>query len=128
VARIRETAPTCRLIVAFESLELPELERLIELQVDAMLDIASITFGQRLGYAVRQGAHWVGVHEYQIKIEKESVSWQVGANEFVLVGAINGVIAGIVNSRLVDEGVGMRRRVSLNSSNSLALDLNLVAI
>jgi hypothetical protein len=29
------------------------------------------------------------------------------ANEFVLVGAINGVIAGIVNSRLVDEKVGM---------------------
>jgi hypothetical protein len=29
------------------------------------------------------------------------------ANEFVLVGAINGVIAGIVNSRLVDEKIGM---------------------
>ena len=29
------------------------------------------------------------------------------ANEFVLVGAIDGVIAGIVNSRLVDEAVGM---------------------
>ena len=29
------------------------------------------------------------------------------ANEFVLVGAIEGVIAGIVNSRLVDEDVGM---------------------
>lgn len=29
------------------------------------------------------------------------------ANEFVLVGAIDGVIAGIVNSRLVDEDVGM---------------------
>ena len=29
------------------------------------------------------------------------------ANEFVLVGAINGVIAGIVNSRLVDENIGM---------------------
>jgi hypothetical protein len=29
------------------------------------------------------------------------------ANEFVLVGAVNGVIAGIVNSRLVDERVGM---------------------
>jgi len=28
-------------------------------------------------------------------------------NEFVLVGAINGVIAGIVNSRLVDENIGM---------------------
>jgi hypothetical protein len=29
------------------------------------------------------------------------------ANEFVLVGAVNGVIAGIVNSRLVDPDVGM---------------------
>jgi hypothetical protein len=29
------------------------------------------------------------------------------ANEFVLVGAIDGEIAGIVNSRLVDEAVGM---------------------
>jgi hypothetical protein len=29
------------------------------------------------------------------------------ANEFVLVGAVNGVIAGIVNSRLVDEKIGM---------------------
>jgi hypothetical protein len=29
------------------------------------------------------------------------------ANEFVLIGAINGVIAGIVNSRLVDDKVGM---------------------
>jgi DNA-binding response OmpR family regulator len=54
VARIRKTAPTCRLIVAFESLELPALERLIELQVDAMLDIASITFGQRLDELLRR--------------------------------------------------------------------------
>jgi DNA-binding response OmpR family regulator len=48
VSRIRKAAPTCRLIVAFESLELAELKQLIELQVDAMLDIASDAFAQRI--------------------------------------------------------------------------------
>jgi hypothetical protein len=45
--------------------------------------------------AARMYAEILGWYRYRV------------ANEFVLVGAINGVIAGIVNSRLVDPEVGM---------------------
>jgi hypothetical protein len=45
--------------------------------------------------AARMFAEVLGWYRYRV------------ANEFVLVGAINGEIAGIVNSRLVDEKVGM---------------------
>ncbi len=45
--------------------------------------------------AARMYAELLGWYRYRV------------ANEFVLVGAIDGEIAGIVNSRLVDEDVGM---------------------
>jgi hypothetical protein len=45
--------------------------------------------------AARMYAELLGWYRYRV------------ANEFVLVGAVNGEIAGIVNSRLVDKDVGM---------------------
>jgi len=54
VARIRKHAPTCRIILAVGALELPALKSLVELQVDAMLDVASNSFGWRLEELLRR--------------------------------------------------------------------------
>jgi len=54
VTWIRQAAPSCRVLLAVDAMELPELKRLVDLQVDAMLDVASIDFGHRLEELLRR--------------------------------------------------------------------------
>ena len=68
-------------------------------EIEVMLDTVQPLMGVPKDFydivAARMYAELLGWYRFRV------------ANEFVLVGAIDGVIAGIVNSRLVDEGVGM---------------------
>jgi hypothetical protein len=68
-------------------------------EIEVLLDTVQPLMGVPRDYydivAARMYAELLGWYRFRV------------ANEFVLVGAIDGVIAGIVNSRLVDEKVGM---------------------